>query len=73
MKWEFFWHGNLMKALLLGTLATIMMTTLPAREMHLRPGYKFPQVVLPSIADGKPMDLEDHLGKKMMLHLFASW
>lgn len=61
----------LMKALIVGILAAML--TVPASGVQLSPGLPFPRVVLPSIEDGKAVDLGDHLGEKLMLHLFASW
>ena len=37
------------------------------------PGTTAPDLVLPSLADGTPMSLSDFRGKKVVLHVFASW
>ena len=34
---------------------------------------QFPTVVLPSLQGGRPMSLADFRGKKLLLHVFASW
>ena len=39
----------------------------------LSPGKPFPPISLPSINGSGKIDLREHLGDKLMLHLFASW
>lgn len=41
--------------------------------LAFRVGDRFPEVVLPSADDGRPMSLADFRGKKLILHIFASW
>lgn len=60
-----------MKTLFLATLAVLL--TLPACAFELSPGFPFPKLVLPSIQDREAINIEDHFGEKMMLHVFASW
>ena len=36
-------------------------------------GKPFPPVVLPDLADGSPSSLDRFRGRKVMLHVFASW
>lgn len=36
-------------------------------------GSPFPTVSLPSIEDGGPLSVEKFRGKKLVLHLWASW
>ena len=36
-------------------------------------GRPFPDLVLPSVADGRPLRVSDFRGTKLALHLFASW
>ena len=36
-------------------------------------GQPFPDLVLPSAEDGRPMSLADFRGQKLILHIFASW
>jgi hypothetical protein len=36
-------------------------------------GQPFPNVILPSADDGRPMSLAQYRGKKVLLHIFASW
>ena len=44
---------------------------LPA--LGIAEGEPFPDIVLPSAEDGRPMSLADYRGKKVVLHVFASW
>lgn len=36
-------------------------------------GEPFPSLVLPSLADGKPLSLARFRGQKVILQIFASW
>ena len=36
-------------------------------------GQRFPDLVFPSIEDGRPTSLAQYGGKKVLLHIFASW
>jgi hypothetical protein len=36
-------------------------------------GRPVPDLVLPSIADGRPTSLSQFRGRKIVLHVFASW
>ncbi len=36
-------------------------------------GEPFPDMLLPSLADGQPRSLADFRGRKVVLHVFASW
>jgi len=36
-------------------------------------GQPFPGIVLPSLEDGRPASLAQYRGKKVLLHVFASW
>jgi hypothetical protein len=36
-------------------------------------GKPFPLITLPAAQDGQPMSVNDFRGRKMLLHLFASW
>ncbi len=33
----------------------------------------FPNIALPALADGRPASIADYRGKKVLLHIFASW
>ena len=36
-------------------------------------GRPFPDLVLPSLADGRPASVHDFRGTRLVLHIFASW
>ncbi len=36
-------------------------------------GEPFPDLVLPSLENGRPLSLAHFRGKKIILHVFASW
>ncbi len=36
-------------------------------------GQPFPDLTLPSAEDGKPLSIRDFRGRKVVLHVFASW
>lgn len=36
-------------------------------------GEPFPDLALPSAADGRPLSIADFAGEKVVLHVFASW
>jgi len=40
---------------------------------RLEVGKSFPDIVLPSMKDGRPMSMRDFRGEKVILHVFASW
>ncbi len=40
---------------------------------RLQQGEPFPDLVLPSLADGRPLSLADFRGRKVILQVFASW
>lgn len=40
---------------------------------QLRAGLAFPDLTLPDCEDGRPTSLADFRGKRVLLHLFASW
>jgi len=39
----------------------------------IREGQPFPDLVLPRLDDGRPASLSEFRGKKLVLHVFASW
>jgi hypothetical protein len=49
-------------------------TTLPkGSSAAFQIGQPFPDIVLPSLKDGKPASLAQYRGQKLILHIFASW
>ncbi len=59
------------KAVLLLTL--FVSPPLSALETGLSEGQLFPDLVLSSLEDGKPQSVSSFRGKKLLLHIFASW
>ena len=41
--------------------------------MTLEVGQPFPNIVLPNLADGRPGSIGQFRGRKLLLHVFASW
>ena len=48
-------------------------SALPEGPVRIEPGRPFPDIVLPSLEDGSPMWLRQFRGRKVLLHVFASW
>lgn len=44
-----------------------------ASDARVRVGEPFPSLVLPSLADGAPLSIEQFRGRKILLFQFASW
>ena len=55
-----------------GLLSSSASAAEPPRQ-ELVEGRPFPDLLLPSIADGKPLSIADFRGRKVALHVFASW
>lgn len=54
----------------------VLLTTISAHAQGLgliKKGEPFPEIVLPSMEDGSPTSIRDFRGKRVMLHVFASW
>lgn len=62
--------GKLLLGSLLGA-ASLAPAQVPARPFEV--GRPFPDIVLPSAEDGSPMSIADFRGKRLVLHVFASW
>ena len=62
------------RLLLLGGLMLVTSNMLAADLPEgLQIGKSFPDLVLPSIRDGKPISVADFRGQKLLLQVFASW
>ena len=62
-----------MRLALLSLLTLLTMSHTPAiAASALRVNEPFPDLALPSL-DGKPRSISDFRGKKVVLHVFASW
>ncbi len=55
-----------------GLLAPSASATEPA-GLELVEGRPFPDLLLPSIVGGTPRSIADFRGRKVVLHIFASW
>ena len=60
-------------ALLPVLLAGALPASLDAEEVPVRVGQPYPALVLPALADGAPLSIEQFRGRKVLLHQFASW
>ena len=60
-------------ALLLLVVAGMTGSALARHPGAIEVGKPFPVLMLPSAADGQPMSIADFRGKKLVLHVFASW
>lgn len=67
-------HTKLMSSI--GVVATIVWLSAlcSAQEPpEIEVGEPFPEIVLPSMADGEPMSIRRFRGERVVLHVFASW
>ena len=60
------------------TLFTVLLTSsqmaAPQDQLaRFKVGQPFPDLVLPRADNGQPMSLAQYRGKKVLLHIFASW
>ncbi len=60
-------------ALLPVLLAGALPASLDAEEVPVRVGQPYPALVLPALADGAPLSIEQFRGRRVLLHQFASW
>ncbi len=59
---------------LAGIAFVAMSSATPAgASADLKEGQAFPKLVLPSLDAGKPLSIADFHGRKIALHVFASW
>lgn len=65
---------QLLTSIALGSVA-MLSTPLSAstQKEGLAVGDRFPQVVLPSLEDGTPLSIASFRGRKLVLHVWASW
>ena len=59
--------------LLAALSCTQQMVTEANIPMKLEIGQPFPNIVLPNLADGRPGSISQFRGRKLLLHVFASW
>ena len=54
--------------------AAIHLAAVPGlSSTELKEGRPFPALVLPSLGSGEPLSITDFRGRKVALHVFASW
>ena len=58
-------------SLALGSAA--MLAPAGAQRAGLEVGQRFPEVVLPSLDGGEPLSIGAFRGRKVVLHVWASW
>ena len=64
-------HGLLLAAVV---GATGDLSATPANDVpKLELGEPFPNLTLPAMRDGQAMSISDYRGKRVVLHIFASW
>ncbi len=44
-----------------------------SRRSPFQVGQPFPDLTLPALQDGRPASIRDYRGRKVILHVFASW
>jgi hypothetical protein len=57
-------------------VALLAATSSTAGQLPPQPfevGTSFPSLSLPSLEDGRPASIADFRGRKLILHIFASW
>jgi len=65
---------NQMPVILLGSsILGALLSCAVVGAADLKSGQPFPEIVLPTLADGKPGALSQFRGNKLILHIFASW
>lgn len=67
--------GRALLALPVVALAAALPATTSAQmpPHPFQPGDPFPTLSLPSLEDGRPASIADFRGRKVILHVFASW
>ena len=58
-------------SLALGSAA--MLSPAGAQNTGLEVGDRFPELVLPSLDGGEPLSIASFRGRKLVLHVWASW
>ncbi|GHC55621.1 hypothetical protein GCM10007100_22850 [Roseibacillus persicicus] len=54
-------------------LLLLSLLSLNAQEANLSPGQPFPSLTLPTATDHSALSTDSFLGKKSLVHFFASW
>ncbi len=61
------------QSVFLSAILLIGATVAGAEEYEPRIGEPFPRLRLPSLEDGSPLSVASFRGKKVVLHIWASW
>jgi hypothetical protein len=61
-----------MRSIILAAIASVSLSA-SAAAFDLSPGAPFPEISLPQTKGGELANISAFHGKKLMLHLFASW
>ncbi len=59
--------------LALGSTAMLAPASAGTTDTGLDIGDRFPELVLPSLADGEALSIASFRGRKVALHVWASW
>ena len=65
------WGIGLVVLLLVGAVMAVVIDRRVAGGFES--GEPFPTIAFPSLADGRPTSIAAFRGKKIILHVFASW
>lgn len=60
-------------SLLIGCSAMALPVAADPPPIGFEVGKRFPEIVLPSLDDGKPLSITSFRGRKVALHVWASW
>ncbi len=66
-------HNRAFSVLALPALAWLLGITPAGASVELKVGQAFPALVLPSLDEGAALSIADFRGRKIALHVFASW
>jgi len=55
------------------TLVPLLWSAAVGAQTQLAPGQPFPALQLPAMEDGRPRSIVEFRGRKLILHIFASW
>jgi hypothetical protein len=54
-------------------IMTLLDVTEATAASRIEEGRPFPDLTLPALDDGRPLSVSDFRGRKVVLHVFASW
>lgn len=65
--------SSALRGLAIGSAAMLLPADAGASGTGLAVGDRFPELVLPSLSDGSPTSISSFRGRKIVLHVWASW